>query len=1523
MAPEKKEPTPEPTFINQRARHFGMSKSISKLIIAGMALSLAVPVGAYAQQKVTQPHTTTKGVTAKAQQMPQGKRYEIAGDALKARTKQSAGARQLAEKGKITRPLNFKLNRPSAPLHVEASEPVNGMVIYADSWQADASGIYSFSTGSTAEIAEIAQVSTMAGNQAGVAAGDRYITSAMESVWGLIFGAYVTVYDVNTWEMVAQYDVIDELDKVALNYAYDASTGSVYGEFYNADLSGYYLGEMDPETMEVTPIAQLGAVYRVMAFAADGTFYVIDSTGALYTMNKTNGETTLVGNTGYASQYISGGAIDQKSGRFYYTTSGDDVSYMLEVNPATAEATVLYVMPDGEEVVGMWVPAPVAEEGAPAQVSNLQATFADGLLNGSVSFTAPTTLFDGTAATGDFTYVLKANGEEIATGTVAAGAEVKYDYTAPASGSYKFTAYCVNEVGEGPKSNVTVYVGIDSPLAPTNVNLVYADNTMTLTWDASQAAHNGYTGEITYTITRYETGKDAVVVAEDITACTYTEEFIPDSDALRNVYYTVEAKTAEGVTAPVASNSVGIGSIIPPYSNSFQTNLNLDGYTIIDANEDGKTFGFYGDMGLRISYNSKADMDDWIITPAVKLEAEKYYSYEVVVANSSNSYSERVEVKAGKVATAEGMTMQVIAPTEVKTGGANITLKGGIAAEETGEYYIGIHGISDADQFYLYIREYSIGEGVSALAPAEVDNAEIVCNPENFFEANISFQVPTTNILGADIETVDWVEVKRDGQLILKVNSPAPGAEVSCVDIVPESGTYTYTMVAHGNYGYGLPVEKTIYVGVPVPAAPAEATIARTETVGQVHVEWTPVTESVDGVAIPAEYITYTVVNRYNEIVAEGLTDTSIDIQAIEEGQTFAFYVIYAKTAGGMSVAKSTAMIPVGTPYELPYNESFVDGSLSYILGTSGAGGASWAVATNETFSDVTDSDDTNGFIYMTGNYLDQYADIFTGLITLNAEKPALKFDYYNLADNDINALEIYVTCDGEQELITSVEQCADDAQIGWNTAYVDLSAYANQTVEVMFRGVVNAYQYILLDAIQIGQLEDYNFKVVSVNGPAAVNPDEWFTLTATVLNAGALTNADYKVELYLNGGKVLEQDGVELATGQKANFEFMQKQNVTAGEQLLYTVKVVCEADADLSDNAADYPVILNIPNYPVATDLKASLTNYGVALTWEEPNLDEDAPMQTVTEDFEEYTAWEQQNIGEWTIVDEDGAEVGGFQGTDLPGIEPGVTTAAFFVFNDTEIGNATFAAHSGHQYMASLFRYDDGTVADWLISPLLSGDAQTVSFYAKSYSSQYPESFQVLYSTTDTDIASFTVVDEYDNIAQDWTCYSFNVPAGAKYFAIKSVASSSFMFMVDDVTYVPANGTALELSIVGYNIYRNGVKINDAPVEETNFVDAEGTTSDKYCVTVVYTIGESAPSILVGVGTTTGVNDMVAGSAVKVEARTIVVTGAEGTVAVYAADGKAIYSEAAAKTNTIAVTPGVYVVKAGEKVTKVIVK
>ena len=46
------------------------------------------------------------------------------------------------------------------------------------------------------------------------------------------------------------------------------------------------------------------------------------------------------------------------------------------------------------------------------------------------------------------------------------------------------------------------------------------------------------------------------------------------------------------------------------------------------------------------------------------------------------------------------------------------------------------------------------------------------------------------------------------------------------------------------------------------------------------------------------------------------------------------------------------------------------------------------------------------------------------------------------------------------------------------------------------------------------------------------------------------------------------------------------------------------------------------------------------------------------------------------------------------------------------------------------------------------------------------------------------------------------------------------------------------------VTYNVYRDGTKLNDAPLSVSNFTDTEGTTSSTYTVTAIVNGQEQTP-------------------------------------------------------------------------------
>ena len=1418
-----------------------------------------------------------------------------------------------------------------------------GSVIFADGWSEDNQPVGLYSVPTMAGESFNMVIDGPDASAGGVLVNGVYWTTNYFQLWGMVI-VTVTGYDFESGEEVASY--AGEIDNICKGVAVDPTSGMVYAITYNSNGDGFQLATIEySETAAVTTaIGEFNYNVNSIAFDSTGQLYAIVYNGEtvgesfvvtesfLVKINKTNpADYTVVGETGVAPKYLSDSAIDTKTNRMFWAVSDDTAGYMAEIDLTTGAATRILDFPLNEEVVGLVIPAPAAEEGAPAKVTGLAANFADGSMSGTIDFVAPTTLYDGSNGVGELSYTVLCDGESVATGTTAFGATVNAAVTVAESGMHTFVVYCSNAAGNGPKAQIKAFVGKGVPAA-TTVSAYYADGVANVSWiPVTESADGGYVNpaEVTYTVTRYPEG---VVVADGITEASFSEP-LAEPESIVSYTYGVKATYSGATSAEAMSNAIVLGSIVPPYTQDFSNSNALDAFTIIDANNDGKTWMVYNGEA-RMAYNSSLDMDDWLITPPMKLEAGKAYKVSFKAHANSSTFPERIEVKWGDSNTAAGMANVLVEPTVLSSGTAEEFVCF-ITPQANGTYYVGFHGISDADMFYLYIDDIEIAAGVAATAPAAPTNLVVTPGANGAKTAAISFNAPAVDFAGNALASLEKVELYRGEELIHTFDAPAVGAELTYTDNLPADGDYTYSVAGYNADGKGESTSATVYVGVDFPAAVSEATLTEdAANPGKVTVTWAAVDKDVNGQAIAADAVKYDLYiydGNSRVLVAGDLTTTSYSYEAVTEGQSFLQYAVFAKTARGEGDGTLTQMLAIGAPVT-NFADTFAGGELTYDWGIQRLGdstGASWTLLGDE--SGVPSQDGDNGMIAMKASYIDDASRLYSVKISLaGVENPALTFYTYNIVgesgDPDENLVSVCVSAPNANNFVTvmpeaTVNDLCGGAE-GWAKVTVNLAAYAGQDIQFGIDVVCKGYAYTIFDNFKISSLVDNDLVATGITAPATVKAGADYTVDVTVSNDGAKDAGAYTVELYADNEKVAEKAAEGLESSKTATVSFERTMSALATEPVTYKAIVVYAADEVLNNNeTTEVAVAPIVSNLPKVTDLAASIADGGNKLTWSEPDLTAAAP-EAITEDFETATGFAKE-FGDWTFVDVDGSAVGGFQGTDVPGITPGQTTASFFIWDQTDgLGNQTFTAHSGMKYLAALFRYDDGETDDWAISPELYGGAQTISFFARSYSDAYPEKIEVYYSTGSLNPDDFVLIPgtTVAKVPKDWTQYNVDVPEGAKHFAIRSCAQGSFMLMVDDVTFIPASGAAADLSIVGYDIYRNGEKVNAEPVAECEYTDAAGKAGDVYQVTVIYNKGVSAGSN--EAATTSALDELTAGVKVTTAQGTIIVTGAEGLdVTVVAVDGKVLY--AAKGDATVAVETGVYVVKAGDKIVKVLVK
>ncbi len=192
----------------------------------------------------------------------------------------------------------------------------------------------------------------------------------------------------------------------------------------------------------------------------------------------------------------------------------------------------------------------------------------------------------------------------------------------------------------------------------------------------------------------------------------------------------------------------------------------------------------------------------------------------------------------------------------------------------------------------------------------------------------------------------------------------------------------------------------------------------------------------------------------------------------------------------------------------------------------------------------------------------------------------------------------------------------------------------------------------------------------------------------------------------------------------------------------------------------------------------------------------------------------------MGDWTLVDMDKSTTYGFNGVTFTNAGKQM---AYINFNSTKTApvltpsaGSDWTARTGQKAMVS-FAATKPKNNDWLISPniTLGASDNVLTFYAKAGDEVYGfEEFNVLVSTTDTEIASFTkIASEAIDNKIEFAEYKYDLSAynGKKvHIAIQAVSNDQFGFIVDDFT---VNGSKLATSDVNTktvtNVYPNPVQ------------------------------------------------------------------------------------------------------------------
>lgn len=1385
--------------------------------------------------------------------------------------------------------------------------------------------------------------------------------------------------DATTWNVVdtktftyRYADKESEESQNALNIptgiAYDPVSETIWAVTHAySNTESCKLCRVDTETGRLIVVADLPAI-RIAACDAQGTLYGIGLDSKLYTIAK-NGTCTEIGSTGYwpstDSELKTGATIDFRTGKMYWSCYGfaseedrnwnvNAVNALLEINTATAETKVLFGYNAGQRFSSLSVAN--AHPTAPDNITDLIYTpDASGEAKGVLSFTVPSVTFGQSPITGSIAMVVTLDGKTFEERSATPGEKYSRTLEGLADGTHNVTVKLTANGHDGFVASTSFYVGAYVPDKVTDLTLAYDKDTDSaiLTWSTPADANGGLvnTANLRYKIERMPEG---TVVARSAKGNTFSEKATFPWDSY---YYRITPYSGAETGPSSRSNTVIFGAPRElPFEESFDTASSLNTFTRIDANGDGTGESWdtpewiYDEQYGCAFYYGKRDhvADDWLITPSLKFEegtvykiSFNYYAYY--------GYGSKFRVVAGSDNTVEGMDFELLN----KETTSNFYDRPGITQEvyfapRKGDKFIGIHHISETMEHLsiddIVIEAYcaaDIPDRVSGLTATKVSDTEV----------SLSFTLPTLSAGREELRGPLTVRIFKDGagEPAVTFTGKNPGEKIVWLDSEVTPSLHTYLVRTSNDAGDGFDAEVSIdtHKGTPVAVAGVTATLVNDS---QILLQWPASTDDTDeeGRPVDVESIRYLVYKPVPD--ADGNTEYRLIARDLEncwfidpnpreglgEGPQYVYYYVAPINGDDEGYATQSNALLLAEGKVLPFAESWPYQTMENGAWYRGASrNATWYIR-YKGYDPLTDAQDGTGVAscetdrdqtFGMGTFLSPRLDL-----TL-VKDPKVTFYLYQAPEYEAGVqLAVGVdTGNGAQNIIDGAVFNAHADVAGWKEITVSLADFTNcKSASVAFYGYVIPDNTIHIDNVRVeGVANTREVALTGIVAPAEARTGIPVNISIEVANKGSEDSGSFTVEMQAGANTVATKTVTPVKAGEKqtVNFTYTPAESEAGNITILsFIIKDAGTSDTNTANNLIRSLLEVKPFNACRVSKLDGAITPGGVELRWNLP--DESDFNEPVTDDVEAYESYAINNVGNWTMHDGDkgynylmsDGEGGTFEWANCR--EP----QAFIVFDTTPFaGSLSALPVSGSKYFAAWPVASAAANDDWLISPELPGTAQLISFYVRSLNAG-TDAIEILVSSTGTDPESFTSLTgaEPIKVGAEWNLLHFALPEGTLHFAIRYIGRSGEGIMIDDLKYF---GTPV-FTPEGYNIYRNGTRINTELVTDLHYTDTDLQESTAYRYAVAAVVGgqEMAKSdeLLLE---TSGIDSVGAdGPAVRINTVEggIEILGAAGLpVAVYSIDGKCVTSLTASDRQFVALTPGAYIVSAGSARMKVMVR
>lgn len=724
----------------------------------------------------------------------------------------------------------------------------------------------------------------------------------------------------------------DPEEDVVYGYASDDYDSEEISDGLFQKASDYPFGY---EVIKEIKSSQFNTMCYAMAYnPIDKGIYGITLNNDLVKIDKETGDQLKIAHLNTkAGPYVTGLCFSTVENKWLWNPAySDSSSAIVSIDPKTgAIETIMEFNPGGDSFGCLAEIGSNVTADSPMRPSIENVNFGDGATTGTITFSMPTSLTDGTPIEGELKWYAKVDNRSYSNGTAQPGQNIDVAYNSLSAGKHTFALYVVVDGVQSAEVSTSFYVGYDRPSQPQNVVLA-TDN---VHWSAVKTGANG--GEINGSELVYDVYIDGKLVTT--TALTYYRTEVGKGEPYALHQASIVAKVGEMTSVAGYSNKLAAGDAWElPYdlvasADTYQLckvfvndrDTDDDTYWNVDPYRDASAF-----------YAGQADSergDDWLILPAINIpDKDRTYSLYVTAMRVANIYPDaHLEVCIGPFPEPTALNQVILEDFVPQSRDYALYSNPMFKVPEAGTYYIGLHARTGIDNCGVMVHEVRVeNNNLSPDSPSAVTNLKAVAGTSGALNATVSFNMPTTTIDGTTIPSTATLTANVTGTETVEV-SGKPGEAVSTV--VPTAqgdNTIRVVCVYEGKSGDSNTVD--VYTGVSIPGYVKDMTVEIGEDMMSCTMKWSAPGPYSYGYVDPATVDYYLVtfdasgnlvskfigtgINEYTYVMPEG---TRQDLHKIG---------IQAKNVAGDAGVYMAFTAVMGTPYGLPMADDFEEEEL-------------------------------------------------------------------------------------------------------------------------------------------------------------------------------------------------------------------------------------------------------------------------------------------------------------------------------------------------------------------------------------------------------------------------------------------------------------------------------------------------------------------------------------------------------------------------------------------------------------------